>query len=262
MESNPFTDPDKVEICLAGRWCLINNTLLTRKDQVRLLSKDPSCLLTSSIMTSPGLFSTELYSPNDLYIISFSSLLPPPPRSELEPSTNQEGAAYLIQDLPPIWSNPVSSPALGHLALKSNLHESIVLELGGLGENREFQTESIDLLPGSRIETQLGFISIGYVHASHLPEGQIGIYSPKLGKSHLLKPTGWGNIWIDGLEIILVGYLELGEIQRRLRTSTRGWYSEPKTGANPHRNFLPVSTLRPLGILFNSVRAWSQKNRG
>jgi hypothetical protein len=256
LETSPFSDPERVDICLGGRLCLLNNAIITRKDQVRLFNKNPAHLLSSPVLIPPGLFSADLYSPNDLFIVSFVPARPSPHRSDLTKMRISGQDAYLIHALPAIWSNPTALPALGRLAVKSNLSEPIMIELGGLGENREFQIESIELLPGNRSESQHSFSSLGYIHASHLPEGQIGIYNPTHDRSHLLQSTGWGNIWVDGLEIILAGYLESGKILRLLKPTR---YSVPEFKYSATRRTLNVSSLRSMDSLFNSVRTWSQK---
>jgi hypothetical protein len=81
-----------------------------------------------------------------------------------------------------------------------------------------------------------------------------------MGEPYLIDPFGWGNIWVYGREIILTGYLPREEFRRRsslIQPGSRVFqYSKTRT-----KNLaVPVADLKPLGRLFEQVRAWEEEN--
>ena len=78
-----------------------------------------------------------------------------------------------------------------------------------------FQTETLDLASRERTRLEKDYYTLAYLHISAPPDGRIGIHSPALGKTYLVEPGEWENIWVYGLEIVLAGYIRWGDFRRR-----------------------------------------------
>jgi hypothetical protein len=74
--------------------------------------------------------------------------------------------------------------------------------------------EEVKLPALQRVHSQVDFYSLVYAHLSEIPAGRLGLYSPGLDKTMIIKPYEWGNIWVYGMNIILAGWITRGEFLR------------------------------------------------
>ena len=144
--------------------------------------------------------------------------------------------------------------SLGKLAVKSDIHHAIKLELGGQDAHQKFLSEQMILNPRERLLPQKDFFTVSYLYTPKLPEGTIGIHSPILKDTHLVKPSEWGNIWVYGMKIIYAGYITRGEFRKnaiRLPIGSRIFqYTKTRT-----ENFsFPIELLQPLEKLFDQAK--------
>jgi DNA-directed RNA polymerase subunit beta' len=89
---------------------------------------------------------------------------------------------------------------------------------------------------------------------------RLGIKSPVMGEPYLIDPFGWGNIWVYGREIILTGYLPRDEFRRRSSLIQPGSRVFQYARTRTKNLAVPVADLKPLGRLFEQVKAWEERN--
>ena len=256
--ATPFTDPDQYDIAIGGRHCDIKSFLLTQKRRIRNVRQHPEQLLSAQALVPVDQIESKQQSDEDIFVFAFLTALLTPGQKQLQKAINAGQPIYLIRALPKRWAKPEKWQRLGELALKSNASNDIKLELGGQNEQHRFQNEQIILPPKTRCTAQKEFCTLSYLHTPKLPDGTVGIHSPMLDDTVLIEPSGWGNIWVYGMEVIFTGYITRGEFRKnaeRLPAGSRVFqYSRTRT-----ENFtLPVRELSPLKELFARAGAWAE----
>ncbi len=258
LGATPFTDPDRYDVALGGRRCDIKSFQITDKEKILRARRDPEYILSAAALVPSDQLASDHLNDNDLYIFAFFYALITQDQDDLKRAVAAGQPIYLIYSFPAAWAQPDPWRSLGPLALKTDLPSSITLELGGQDSQRGFQIEEITLLPRIRQKVKQDYYSLAYCHAPQAPEGQVGIHSPRLAHTLLIQPEEWGNIWVYGIEIILVGYMTRGEFRRRasdLPANSRV-LQYPRT--RTHNGFVPVRRLRPLADLFERTKEWEE----
>jgi hypothetical protein len=100
--------------------------------------------------------------------------------------------------------------------------------------------------------------SLVYVHVSDVPDGSLEVHIPRLEAAITIRPHFWGNIWVYGMRIILVGYLPRGEFLRRAKVLPAGSASFPYPGTQTTNLALPVRELRPIADLLKRLNTWAE----
>ena len=149
---------------------------------------------------------------------------------------------FLFFPLPKLWARPAAWRPLGELAIKLERGQHLDLELGGQDAKRRHLTETRTLDAGRRNAFTSQLYSLTYLHAVKLPEGRIAVHSPRLHEMQVVAVKHWGNLWIYGKGLTLLGWLSRGEwLDRR-------WLGKAR-----------VNALRPMAELFERVK--TQENR-
>lgn len=148
---------------------------------------------------------------------------------------------YLMIPLNAEWARPSAWRPLGQLAFKLEAGEQLDLELGGLDQGRRFMQNSLSLVPGERQVLESDLFSLSYLRAGSLPGGRLGVSSGGTGLRHIAAPKDWGNLWIYGQQITLLGYLSGRNLMAKRR----------------QRNKLPAEHLNSIDDLFARARAWA-----
>lgn len=255
--ATPFTDPDRYDISLGGHRCDIKSFLISRRDQISALRTHPDLLLTAPALVPSDQHAAEGHRPNDLYVFAFLSGLVAALPTDIQKAQAAGQPLYLVHAMPKAWTRPHIWQSLAPLALKSEAEETMTVEIGGQAEGREFLMRIVDLPPRTRIQVTEPFFALSFLHVSHLPSGRIGIYSPVMNETYLIRPFDWGNIWVYGMSITITGYITHDEFSRRSRQVPPGsrvfQYEKTKT-----KNLaVPVSDLKPLPDLLARVKAWN-----
>ena len=132
-----------------------------------------------------------------------------------------------------------------------------MLEIGGQEAGGALRTCSVELPPRERLEIEERFFSLSYVHAKSSPQARIGIRSPVRQETHLVDVEDWGDLWVRGMDLYLVGYLTREEFSRRagfVPAGTRVFqydYNETRL-----KNLaVPLSELKPLSELLERVKS-------
>ena len=89
------------------------------------------------------------------------------------------------------------------------------------------------------------------------PAARLGIHSPQLKETHIIEPSDWSNIWVYGLDILLAGYLDRGEFNRRASFIHEGARVFQYNRTRTKNLAVSVYDLRSLSDLLERARAWS-----
>ena len=249
-----FTDREQYAFTLGGHRCNIISFLISHVDQVAALQADPALAL-----RAPALILADRYSPDDVrgsdvLIFAFLSGL-------VNDSPDQDSGVYaggdpqfLLHVMPKAWASPRPWIPMAPLALKAESDSSTRLELGGQDEAGEFLTSSVELRPRQRIELHEGFYSLTHLNARSRPAGAIGVSRTGVRQPHLVRPADWGDLWIRGQDIVLLGWMRRDEFQLRAKVIPVGSrvFQFSRTRA---KNFaVPVADLKPMERLVGAAR--------
>ena len=255
--ATPFTEPDRYDVALGGRRCDIKSFLITHREQIAEIKKNPGVMLSAPALVPSDQNAAEGHADNDLYLFAFLSGLVAASQEDLQKAQLAGQPTYLIHAMPETWSRPMKWNPLGRLALKSESAETQTVEIGGQDAGRETRSVTVQVPPRTRVEVEEGFFSVSYLCIQNLPEARIGIRSAAHKETHLIGALEWGNIWLYGMEIWLAGWLTRGEFNQRARFVEAGrrvfQYDKTRT-----KNLaVPVSELKPIAELFEKVKAWN-----
>ncbi len=250
----PFTEPERWDVLLGGWRCDLRGAWLNRARLVQRIDKDAGLLLEAAAQApceQPA--ASEPWAGHDLYLFAFvlgqtSPLQADPP-------------SWLIHRMPAAWSRPAAWASLGRLALKTEHPRPLTVELGGQAQARGFVSETVTLLPGERAWASQTFYSLAYLHVACLPEGRVGVYSPRLRRTCLVPRRGWGDLWLRGGEVILAGWMPRAEFLRRARFLPAGSRVLQDACTPGPSLAVPVAELYPLAELFARARAWNQSRK-
>jgi len=156
--------------------------------------------------------------------------------------------------MPPAWRRPGSWAPLGPLVLKSEAQGTFRLELGGEMASGEFHQVELRLAAGQRTVIDLEFHSIGYVRAAQQPAGRIGVRSAARQVSYLISPAGWENVWLDGRDICLLGWLSRCEFSMHARQVPPGARVFQFNATKVKNLAVQVSNLKPIQGLIELLR--------
>jgi hypothetical protein len=257
--ATPFTDPDRYDVALGGRRCDLKSFLLSDKQVIRRLRRDPAQYLQASALVPVDQAASNHFGEEDLYIFAFVTALLTRERAELDRALSAGQPVYLIHPMPQAWAQPLKWASLQPLSLKSMASRSLTIELGGQNPDRSFASEIMALPPRIETRTTLDFHSLAYLHAEQIPDGVLSVQGRSRGIPYPVLPADWGNIWIYGMEVVLAGYLRRKEFHRQAEILPAGSrvLQYPRTRT---RNLaLPVASLRPLSELFERVDRWEKR---
>ena len=255
----PFTDPDRYDLSLGGRACDLKSSLIYKKEEIRRMREEPGTLLRAAALVPADQLDSGHLGEKDLYLFAFATALVTRTRSDLERALSAGQPARLVHPFSEAWARPSVWSSLEKLVLKLESGSPLEVELGGQGRNREFITETIYLIPQTRAYPQREFFSLAYLQSSQIPGGRIGVYSSARRSTCILTPTGWGNIWVYGMEMTLAGYITCGEFRRRSQLLPAGSRVLQYARTLTDNYSLPIADLYPMGDLIARVKDWQAR---
>ncbi|KPL06936.1 hypothetical protein AMJ86_06515 [bacterium SM23_57] len=262
LEATPFTKPGRLDVTIGERLCDLKLSIITRKKRIRELKKDPGKLLSTPALLSDKDICSDHLQDDDLYIFAFLKALVTPNLHSLNQAIRANQPIFLIYKLPTKWSSPDQWRSLGKLEINCASCEPIKLTLEGLCTHREPQREVVALNPGLRITADRDFYSLVILHTREQLKGTLGIHSPVLKDTHLVRMIEWRNIWVYGMQITFAGYMTRGEYRRRAEDPSVGKRNTKLPDVRPHNLSLPVSDLYPLHDLFAKAKSWRDHKPG
>lgn len=255
----PFTEPDRYDVVLGGRRCDVRSFFISQRDQVSQIQRDPSVLLKAPALVASDQHAGGGHSRHDLYLFAFLTGQAAGSQSDLQKVTGTQQPYHMVHVMPDAWKRPSTWNPLGKLVLKSESDETQTVEIGGQDEGREMRSISVELPPQTRVELQIEFFSLAYIHTRSSLSARLGIYSPVRRETHLIGALDWGNIWVYGLAIILAGYTAYEEFSRQASFVQAGSRVFQSNQTHVKHMAVPVSDLKPLSELFERVRVWSSQ---
>jgi hypothetical protein len=258
IQTTPFSEPEHYEVSFGGRRCIVVSSLITKRDMIRRLRKNPKYLLKASSIVPYKLANLDHLADTDLFLFAFTYALKTNTMEELSNALNANQPIFLIHKFPDFWNHPGAWDPIGKLTLEVESKEAISINLGGLGASRERLSENILLHPGVKLRVKNKYFSLFYLCTEQLPEGKVIVHSPTINRDHIVQMKDWGNIWIYGMEITLVGYITCGQFRRQSSHLPAGSQSLLIPRTDYDNLALPIASLRPLDELFSSVTKWAK----
>jgi hypothetical protein len=255
----PFSAPNRYDLALGGRRCDLQSFMCFNKSQIRQLRRNPAYLIEAPALVPADQLTDSHLGYEDLYIFAFVSALVARSGSDLSRAMDAGLPHHIVTLLPAGWSRPVQWSSLGPLALKCDTSQPLVLTFGGRTIWREFQTETMTLQPRRRTRAEGDYYSLVYLHAAGLPDGPVGVHSPRLAETYIVAPRQWGNIWVYGMEIIIAGYLTWGEFRRRARRVPPGAVVLGYTRTRIENMAVQLGDLRPIADLVARASRWADR---
>jgi hypothetical protein len=256
LGATPFTHPDQYDVALGGHRCIVKSYLITHRNQISQIRRDPDGLLQAPALLPLDEFSSEDQRPDDLYLFAFLLGVVTAARADLEKAIAADQPVYMIHLLPEAWARPRDWRALEKLALKSESDAPITVEIGGQDVERNFTTATLELPPRQRILVEKDFHSLAYICTRRKPEARIGIHSPRYGEAYLIPPRAWGNQWFYGMDIIFTGWLTHADFRRKATLLNAGARTFQYNRTHLKNLLVPVIELNPLERLLEKVRLW------
>ena len=258
LGSTPFTDPDHYDISLGGRRCDLKSFLIYQRERIHRLQRQPETLMQTSALVPADQLAASHFSERDIYIFAFSAALVTRQAQEVRKALQAGQPAYFIHAMPPRWSQPVPWGSLGELSAKSAASYTVEAELGGQLENHNFSSEYLALEPLTKSRLASDFFSLAYLHVAQLPDGQLGVHSPRLKQTYLVDLQDWDNIWVYGIQIILAGWITRSEFRRRAQYLPAGRRVYQYARTRTPNWALALSELNPIKVLFDQVKDWAR----
>jgi hypothetical protein len=249
VETEPFTHPDRNEIILGRRPCHVINAWIARKSHIDRLQGSPAALLSAPACVSEAAIASEKWGYQDLLIFAFALAVPKLARQAISNAQAEGNSDYRIYILPKSWRNASYEATIPGLAIQSASDGEITLELGGQTIHRDFVSQTLQLAPSQSAMAVQGFTRLAYLSTRQALTATISVHNIKLNRTLRITPDQWGNLWIDGVEIVLAGYIEVGDFRRRarrFRPSARHWElacSSPPSLSLPIQDLLPLPQL-------------------
>lgn len=82
----------------------------------------------------------------------------------------------------------------------------------------------------------------------------MGLFCPRLVEAHLIHPFDWGNLWINGMDILLAGWLTNEEYHRHASLLNPRLHTFQFDRTRVKNLQVPMSELNPIGSLLEQVR--------
>jgi hypothetical protein len=261
IESLAFSEPDRYDVAFGGRRCVVFGTLICQREEISRIHKNPGTLVKGDVFLREARRSGA-HRDVDLYIFATLTGLVTRSRQDLQKALNASQPSCLVFPMPGTWGTPSQWEPLGPLALKADISAPVSLTLSGQDRQRAFLQSTVELPSRQRIQVEEGFHTLNALAVSALPDGPVGVSSPWLRETLLVSPYQWGNVWVYGMRIFLMGYISQGDFNRQAGNvpASRGVTSDPclEEGAIP----IPANSLKPLKDLFIRAENWAQQAKG
>ncbi len=256
---NPFTSPNKADVYLGNRRCEAICQMITRRQDIRQINKDPNHLLKWSVYPPMDQRFTQHLNDTDLCIFVFITALLAPKTSDIERVLQANQPNFFIHLLPRRWACHSPWTSFGQLVLETNSSRSVQIEIHGQNKNRQITSEKIALDPDKTNTPTQDFYSLQCLHLPQIIDGHIGLYSSQLQQKYRVTQKQWSNVWVYGMEFFLVGYMSRYECRRvaDARHPDAGTFSAMQREDDIG---LPVQKLQSLPKLFILARNWGKRS--
>jgi hypothetical protein len=257
----PFTNPDEPDISISGRRIEWVNFLISKIKSIERIIQKPESLLHMPMIVNLSNTDLELFQDEDLLCFSIALGKTTAHLSEMQKYVTQDENKYLCYPFPINWAYPQHQRSMGRLIMKSEHGPEMTIEMGGRDEWHCFYIHGQTLPEQIRIEIEQEFYSLTYLHVPELPAGRISIYSPKLKQTCTIHVHEWGNLWVYGSQIMLIGYISWDEFKYRAYEIPAGTLVMGEMRLPTKCQAIKAKNLHPIGDLIPNIRD-SLSNKG
>jgi hypothetical protein len=244
-----FAQHEAPNVRIGRRTWALKSFLISRQSQIEALAGNPALALQAPALVPSDRFAAEELREDDAYVFALVTAALAGPRAQVLGSRQ-----YWIYTLASAWRRPRIWAPLGPLIVKSEAKADIWLELGGEVGSGDFHQTKVRLASRERKVVDAPFHSLSYVRVPERPAGRVGIRSAARRESQLIIPTDWQNVWLEGREILLLGWITREEFLMRARPIREG-ARVFQFGATKVKNLaVDVSTLKPIQRLVELSR--------
>ena len=250
----PLTEPHLRLITLGGRKLLLVNHLISNRDHIQRLRRNPRLLLQTPIPVSSVQAASERLSPGDLlaFCILMASACHGAAGALLK--ADSTGMAFFLA-VPPLrgWRQQRPWRPLGRLTIAGSGDEPIELEVCGLLADRSLSIERATIASDRPLEMTTPWHNLLYVRSVRMPPPALRVACPGQGLEWTVTPSSWSNLWFYNPHLVLVGWLTLRELEVTART---GAAAPQARGVHPlsHAEAVLVQAMRPMHELLQIAR--------
>lgn len=212
-----FAPHEAPNIRIGRRTLALKSFLISSPSQIEALAQEPALALQAAALVPFDRLVSEDLRGDDVLLFALVNAAVASLRADV-PGIRQ----YWIYTLASAWRKPRIWAPFGPLSLKSEARGSIWLELGGENGSGDFGQTKVRLASGERRVIDPGFHLLSYAHASKRPAGRIGLRSAARRLTQLIAPGDWQNVWLQGREICLLGWITRDEFSMRARPVPEG----------------------------------------
>jgi hypothetical protein len=241
-------------LLLNGWRCIFQSCWIDQPVTVGQVYSQPGSLLQSAALLPACQVIAWLPGEKDLYLFAFVMGRALKRVGESEQSPAEDKPVYLTINPPRAWSNPEPHSRLGRLELISEGGSTLDLTLRGSTSTQNTQSERLSLVPGERVLSQLSYHALLELHTRQLPTARIRITTPTQPHSLIITPLVWRNLWLEGCDIYLGGYISHPEYSRRSRRVEPGSRVFPGILIREKARILKVAELHPVRELLEQMR--------
>jgi hypothetical protein len=256
ISTAPFTQPERPDIMIGGRRCVVILSTITQKNQIRKLNNHPEALLDAPASVPVEKVLSDQMQDEDLFIFAFLKALIAPNLRSMKQAVRANQPIFLMHKLPAKWTHPDHWSSLGKIEIRCSSHIPTFLTLDGLDSDRNFLSEQVALHRGEEKKLSSDFFALISLYSRVLLERSVEVFSPKLENTHLIAKIRWGNIWVYGLQITLAGFMTGGEFTHRTSEPGAGTLSQKQLSPISGSLSISVSELHPLQGLFTRAKTW------
>lgn len=251
--STPFADRERFDVVLGGRRCDIKSFLISHRENIKDIRQNPAILLDVPALVPSDSHAGDGHSYDDLYLFAFMNGLVAVSQADLQKAIAKKQPHYLVHVMPIAWRKPNYWKPLGTITLKSESAEELIVEVSGQDEAREMKREVVSLPPGVKVKLAGAFHSITALHVRHVPHARIGIRCEAVEEAHIIQPFEWSNIWVYGMDILLVGYTTYEEMGQRATLLPPGTRTFQYDHTHVKNLAMPVARLKPIRKLMDAM---------
>jgi hypothetical protein len=260
IDSVTFSQPDTYDVAFGGRRCVLAGMSISHREEINQIQNDLGILAEGKVYL-PESRRSGIHRDVDLYIFAFLTGLVTRSRQALQKALNASQPVHLIFPMPEGWATPAQWDSLGELALKGDVSAPVHITLSGQDRHQGYVQFMVEIPSRERIEVEQDFNTLNVLQASVLPDGPIGVSSPRLQETVLVSPYQWGNVWVYGMRIYLMGYISQGDFYRQAETLPAGSRVTGEPNLDEEVLSIPVSALKPMGDLFIRAENWAQQQK-
>jgi len=239
-----WTKKDKYDIGINNSRCDIKGFYISNSFNQRQLLMDRSWFLDCCALVPSDQVESVNLKENDLYIFPFLI------GTTVERAANElpiQKRYYFVHDFFDYQWIKNSGEPLGKLIIQLIGNRSLVLRIGGQGEDGELIIEQVILNPSSTYQTNNTFQTALFLQMEELPNEILKIMSQKNHLVHEVHPNNWGNIWFYDAKVFITGGIYKGEFREKSIEIPRFYkdckqYTETKTinRSIPKKNLYPI----------------------